>query len=64
MTEALIFRSRTNRTLRGGSGQASGARVVGLSTTNAADKIAPYCHLVVPDYLDAALWPFVVGDKN
>ena len=46
------------------SGQSSGARVVGLSTTNAADKIAPYCHLVVPDYLDAALWPFVVGDKN
>jgi len=41
------------------SGLSSGARVVGLATTNAAEQIAPYCHLVVADYRDPALWPFL-----
>ena len=32
------------------AGMASGARVVGLSTTNPGSAIAPLCHLVVPDF--------------
>ena len=32
------------------SGRAARMRVVGLSTTNPADAIRPYCDLVVPDY--------------
>ena len=32
------------------AGMASGARVVGLSTTNPGQTIAPLCHLVVPDF--------------
>ena len=32
------------------SGRAAGMTVVGLSTTNAAEQIAPLCNLVIPDY--------------
>lgn len=32
------------------SGRASGARVVGLATTNSAESIAPYCDEVIKDY--------------
>ena len=41
------------------SGRASGARVVGLSTTNSAHDIQPYCDLVIADYHDPRLWPFL-----
>ncbi len=33
------------------SGRSAGMAVVGLSTTNAAEDIAPLCDLVVPDFL-------------
>jgi len=33
------------------SGRAAGMTVIGLSTTNAADAIAPLCDQVIPDYL-------------
>ncbi len=33
------------------SGRAAGMTVVGLSTTNAADAIAPLCDVVIADYL-------------
>ena len=34
------------------AGMASGATVIGLSTTNAADAIAPLCHHVIADFTD------------
>ena len=34
------------------AGRASGARVVGLSTSNSPEAIAPYSDLVVPNFLD------------
>ena len=37
------------------SGRAAGMFVVGLSTTNAAEQIAPLCDLVIPDYQSTKL---------
>lgn len=37
------------------AGRASGARVIGLSTTFPADKIAPLCDMVIPDFTDISL---------
>ncbi len=37
------------------SGKASGARVIGLSTTNSAAEIEPYCEVVISNYLDFTL---------
>jgi beta-phosphoglucomutase-like phosphatase (HAD superfamily) len=35
------------------SGRAAGMCVVGLSTTNPAESIAPLCDLVISDYLES-----------
>ena len=35
------------------AGRASGAKVVGLSTSNSKEAIAEYCDLVVPDFLES-----------
>jgi beta-phosphoglucomutase-like phosphatase (HAD superfamily) len=32
------------------AGRASGARVVGLATTNSREAIAPYCDIVIDDF--------------
>ena len=37
------------------AGRAAGMAVVGLSTTNDAAAIRPYCDVVIPDFRDAAL---------
>lgn len=37
------------------AGRASGARVIGLSTTFPADRIAPLCDMVIPDFTDLSL---------
>ncbi|MBR2102932.1 MAG: HAD family phosphatase [Prevotella sp.] len=52
--ECLVFEDSING-LR--SGMAARMTVVGLSTTNAPEVIAPLCHLIIPDYtaLPAAL---------
>ena len=41
------------------AGRASGARVVGLATTNTAEEIATLCDIVVADYTDPELWEFI-----
>lgn len=37
------------------AGRASGARVIGLSTTFPADRITPLCDMVIPDFTDISL---------
>ncbi len=43
------------------AGRGSGARVVGLATTNPAESIAPLSDMVISDYTDPRLWPFIVS---
>lgn len=50
--ECFVFEDSFNG-LR--AGRASGARVIGLSTSNSAESIAPMCDLVWPDFLHATV---------
>ena len=48
--DSTVFEDSVNGLI---SGRNSGAKVVGLSTTNPADIVAQYSDIVVPDFTDA-----------
>ena len=51
-TECVVFEDSFNGLK---SGRAAGMTVVGLSTTNSPDDIAPFCNQVIPNYIDFKL---------